>query len=253
MYRRSVRAASASARVTTTIAIALAAAAAGCVARPRMCVAPGECGASATCVAGRCQRNKGLPQIQSARRVLVDPVAMAYVGRGADGERDAAPGALPATFTLGRASDAAARLYLRFEVAIPRDATVVEAYLLLHRADVDADPGPIGLHAARVVSRWDPRAVSWALQPAIEDVRAPATFVTAAGRRQVRLDVHDLVARWRAHDPRDQGIAVVAESSTVTGVAFALAPATPIGDASRERSLAAGAGAAPPQLELYVK
>ena len=244
MYRRAVRVA--------PPAMLVAVAATACVSRPRMCVAPSECGAEATCVAGRCQRNQTLPQIQNARRVLATPVAMAYVRRG-DPAND---GALPATFTLGRATDGDARLFLRFDVPLPREANIVEAYVVLHRAGADVDPTAIALHAARVVSPWDPRAVSWAIQPAIEDVRAPATFVTPAGRRLVRIDVRDLVGRWRAHDPRDQGIAVVAESTTATGVSFALAPSTPI-DAdetiARDRPITTDAGGVPPELELYLK
>jgi hypothetical protein len=156
---------------------------------------------------------------------------------------------------------------------------VVEAYLLLQRSDaVDADPAPVSLHAARIVTPWDSRSVSWATQPALEDVRLPSTRVDPAGRTVVRLDVRALVARWALHDRRDQGIAVVAESASPTGISFAFlppgsaavgaqaSPATaatglgPLGFGGADRPAGAPAaeslaaeGPGSPRLELYVK
>jgi hypothetical protein len=84
------------------------------------------------------------------------------------------------------------------------------------------DPSPIGLYAERVVGPWDPRSVSWATQPPLEDVRAPLTLMTpASGRPFVRVDVRELVEAWRHRDPRDQGIAIVAHGATATGATFA--------------------------------
>jgi hypothetical protein len=246
----------------------------GCVTPARMCSLPSECGAQAACVAGRCQRTTGMPAIQQTRRLVVDPVAVAYL-RSIDSPRE---GALPTSFTLGRDADGEARLYLRFDVPIAKEATVVEAYLLLERADVaDADPGPIALHAARVVDPWDPRTISWARQPRIEETRSPVTTVTSSGRVRVRVDVRDLVLRWRSHDRKDQGLVVVADAKTGTGIAFSFATGgasspspglspeaagasrplfgtepTKLGPASAEPSSPAPIGA-PPQLELYVK
>jgi hypothetical protein len=158
----------------------------GCVSAARMCSLPSECGPQAACVAGRCQRTTGTPTIQETRRLVVDPVAVAYV-RSVDSPRE---GALPTSFTLGREGDGEARLYLRFQVPLAKETTVVEAYLLLERADVlDADPGPITLHATRVVDAWDPRTISWARQPRIEETRSPVTTVTSSGRVRVRVDV----------------------------------------------------------------
>ena len=45
---------------------------------------------------------------------------------------------------------------LRFSVPLAPEAVVLEAYVLLERAsDVDCDPAPIDLHAARVTAPWD--------------------------------------------------------------------------------------------------
>jgi hypothetical protein len=46
--------------------------------------------------------------------------------------------------------------------------------------------------------------------------------VTAAGRPVVRLDVRDLVSRWPRREKDEQGLAVVASSTSVTGTALAI-------------------------------
>ena len=229
---------------------------AGCAPRPTMCVAPNECGAQSTCVAGRCQRRDGTPAIQTTRRLVLEPVAMAYLRRG-DGPRG---GALPPAFILGREKDGEARLFLRFTAPMPRETTVVEAYLLLERAlDLDADPAPIRLHAARVIDPWDPRSLSWALQPRIEETRSPSTTVTTSGRTRIRIDVKNLVARWGYHDPMDHGIVILADTLTPTGMAFAFAPMgmeRPGGGLLAESKLDVSPTSPlglPPQLEIYVK
>jgi hypothetical protein len=232
-------------------ALAVAVILSGCVARARMCAAPAECGGQASCVAGRCQRTGGVPAIQTARRIVLEPVAVAYVHRG-----EAVPSsALPPSFTLGRDSDGEARLYLRFAAPIPRETAVVEAYLLLERsADVDADPSPITLHAARVIDTWDPRSIAWARQPRIEETRSPSTTITSAGRSRVRLDVKDLVVHWKSHDKSDQGLVILADTKSPTGIAFAFAPSGPEGaPASPSEEAIAPPLGLPPELEIYLK
>ena len=144
---------------------------------------------------------------------------MAYLRRG----DSPAGGAVPSLFTLGRRADGDEMLLLRFAAPLPPDATVVEAYVLLERSDaVDMDPSPIGLYAVRVVGPWDARAVSWATQPPVQDVRSPLTpLVPAAEHALVRIDVRTLVHGWQRHDPRDQGLAIVAQAPTTTGATFA--------------------------------
>ena len=207
-----------------------------CAARPRMCVTPSDCGAKAACVAGRCQPNDGIPAINAVasgnqpflvRRIIIVPDDVAYVRRG---DR-ASGGALPSLFTLGRAADGDALLFMHFSVPLPRDANIVEAYVLLTRSDaVDSDPAPISLHAARIVEPWDSRSISWASQPRTEEVRAPATSVLPGGRTRVRLDVRELVRGWRAHEKNDHGIAILAENTSATGMTFAFTPVAPHAD-----------------------
>ncbi len=266
--------------------LALAGAAFGgvaCVQRPRMCAAATECPAAAgICVAGRCQPGGDAgttPTIAEqgdsgavVRRLVVAPVDVAWLRRG-DGVRAAS--AMPALFTLGRASDGGAVLLTRFSVPLARETQIVEAYLLLGRSDAaDTDPSPVSLHATRIVDAWDSLAVSWSTQPRTEEAAAAATRVDGTSRVLVRIDVRPIVARWLQHDRRDQGIAVIAEGTTATGIPFAFLPTQPSGGPRppasgvqapaiavfQERPDRGGpAGDAPPaellspRLELYVK
>lgn len=140
---------------------------------------------------------------------------------------------------------------MRFSVALPTTANVVEAYVVLRRSDaVDDDPAPISLHATRIVEAWEGRSISWALQPRALDSRTPATLVEPGGPSLVRLDVRELVRQWPKHDPRDQGIAVVADNETRTGTTFAFRS---VGSGGSERSSSSSAADLEPYLELYVR
>jgi hypothetical protein len=212
--------------------------------RMRMCTATAECETTrSACVAGRCQRPN--PLVNEARRLLFDPIAIAYVRGGGDPAR----GAMPAVITLGRAADGDTKLLMRFAVPLPKEVKVVEAYIVLERSDaVDTDAVAITLHAERIVDPWDAGSVSFAVGPRLEDMRLPATTVSPEGRSLVRIDVRELVQKWREHDRRDQGVAVVADNTSPTGVAFAVAP-TSLPEAPSEAASSADA----PRLELYVK
>jgi hypothetical protein len=188
-----------------------------------MCAADAGCGAGAACVAGRCLSRGGSPAIAVASRLLYDPVEAAYLHPG---EETATAGLA----TLGR-GDGALALF-RFAVPLAADATVVEAYLVMERAaDVDADPTPVLLHAAGVVSDWDSASVTWARQPAIRELGGSETRVSGAPRSFVRVEVKTLVERWRRRSRGEFGLAVLAEGKSATGFAFVL----------------------PARLELYVK
>jgi hypothetical protein len=189
-----------------------------------MCAQEGDCGAQASCVAGRCVARGATPAIDSARRLLFAPVDVGYARRSVDG-RDAA------IATLGRAGEPAI-VFLRFAVPLAPEANVLEAYLLLERAtDVDADPAAVPLHAARVLTAWDGRSLSWARQPLVEEVGGPVTRVMPGAGPFVRIDVRELVQRWRKRGRDELGVAVLADGESPTGVAFALEPA----DAARDR------------------
>ncbi len=214
-----------------------------CAIRPRVCMSVGDCGANEACVAGRCVSTNASskPAVlgEGVVRLMAEPTEMAYLRPG-----DPPGVGTPHIVTLGKDTDA--RLFLRFSVPLPSDSEVVEAYLLLNRSDeVDSDPNPpIALHAARITDPWDARSISWALQPHVEDTRSPATYVTQ--RSVVRLKVVDLVAQWPRHDPRDQGLAVVADATNQTGMAFALASDATNIDPRGTSTIA-------PRLEIYVK
>jgi hypothetical protein len=227
------------------LAVGSTALVASCAARPQLCMASGECRDGFDCVAGMCEG--ATPPLVGSRRLVVPPTDMAVVQRG----EPSAAGALPAVLTLGRMRDGAAELLLRFDLHLDRSATIVRASVLLDRSDaVLPDPSPVALHANRVIGRWDERSVSWATAPPVQDVRSPRTVVQSPGPRQVRVDVTDLARRWLVHDVADQGVAIVAENTSPTGVTFALgstslpAPEPRAGDPTDDE---------PPRLELYVR
>lgn len=204
--------------------LALALAMVGCATRDRLCVVAGECGPQAICVAGRCQIQKSTPAIlettdgglAAVRRAVFPPTDIAFLAPSLP----APEGSVPSVVVLGK--DDSAKLLLRFDAAIG-DAKVLEAYLILPRADgVDVDPTPVSLHVLRIVDPWDSRSIRWALQPRTQDVGSPATVVTGSGRPAIRLDVRELVTRWPRREKDDQGLAVVASSTSATGMAFAL-------------------------------
>jgi hypothetical protein len=188
-------------------------------------------------VAGRCQAQKGTPAIlettdagtPAVKRVVFHPVDVAYLAP------DVPPpeGSVPSIVALGK--DESARLFLRFEARIPENAKVVEAYLLLPRAQTsragapdgkelaaDSDPVPISVHVLRVIDPWDSRTIRWSIQPRTQDTGSPAAVVTSSGHAQVRIDVRDLVSRWPRREKDDQGLAVVASTTGVTGIAVSL-------------------------------
>lgn len=234
---------------------ALAFALSGCAPRPRMCTITSECSSKSACVAGRCQLDvpSVKPAVDSARRVVVRPVDVACVNRG---ERSSG-GVLPTVFAIGKDGG---KLFLRFAVALPPAASVVEAYVVLRRSLlVDDDPAALSLHAARIIEPWEGGSVSWVRQPRVAEGRTPSTTVDPTGAPLVRVDVRDLVIQWRRRDPIDQGVAIVAEGDTATGTTFALVGGGGAGspsssDATREESLPAEAAAGlEPYLELYLR
>jgi hypothetical protein len=180
---------------------------------------------ASACVAGACVPASAAPEVEAldkfgayrARRLVVRPVDEVRLASGSD------EGQLPRVATLGRARDAGAMLLLRFAVDLPPGVAVMGAYLLLDRVPVvDPDPAGVSLHAARIVEPWVGRSTTWGRAPRLGDARLPATVATAASRT-VRLDVRALVQRWRKHESDDQGIAVLADGSSATGMTFALA------------------------------
>jgi hypothetical protein len=206
-----------------------------------MCAQESDCGAQASCVAGRCVAHGATPAVDSGRRLLFAPVDVGYVCPNE-------PTGDAALATFGRAGQPAVA-FLRFSVPLPPEATVLEAYVLLRRAtsvDADAVPiaAPIALHTARVVNAWDGRTLSWATQPRIEEVGAPVTRVSPAAGSLVRLDVRDTVLRWRKRGRDELGLAILSEGESVTGVTFALTPVD--GARDRDDPVLAPQSAAPP-------
>lgn len=245
-----------SARTSFALAAAVAALGlGGCAPRARMCRATSECAAKSACVAGRCQLEGAnlRPAIDSARRLVASPTEIAFVSK-----RHGAPGALPMNARLGKDGG---KLLLRFEVALPPAASVIEAYVVLRRSPwVDDDPAPLSLHATRIIEAWHQGSISWARQPRALDARLPSTTIDPAGPSLVRVDVRDIVRQWARRDPRDHGLAIVAEGESPTGMSFALVAGSgdDVGGAGGSADERAAAGVIPsappgPYLEVYLR
>ncbi|MGO8999933.1 MAG: DNRLRE domain-containing protein [Polyangiaceae bacterium] len=156
-----------------------------------------------------------------ARRVVVAPVAAVRLAPGDDGS--VRQGEAATVATLGRERDAGSMLLLRFSVDLSPETAILDAHVVLDQApSVDSDPTPITLHAARIVEPWDPRSIAWGRAPRLDDARFPEITLDGA-RARVRIDVRSLVQRWRRHAPDDQGIAILAGRTSVTGMTFAFA------------------------------
>ena len=178
--------------------------------------------------------------------------SMAYVRAGSDS------GEVPLVYDLGRRDDDA-ELLVRFERPLgfyQALGTVVEAYLVLPRATESAPPPSpasssglelTSLAVVRIVDPWTPAAASWSARPSLDSAARSTTTVPNVGGlaspRLVRLDVRALVEGWRAHDTKDQGLAVIGDKESASGLSFAT-PAD--GDA------ASLPGGGLPFLELYL-
>jgi hypothetical protein len=245
---------------------------ASCAPRPVTCLR--ACDAPFACAANECVRPNAIPAIE-ARDRLGDPQVRRLVFAATDAARlgpGDAQGSIPRIAILARDRDARAVLLLKFALDLPPGTTIVEAHVVLDRAPaVSSDPTPVTLHAVRIADLWDARSITWGRAPRLDDVHLPSTTIDDA-RHEVRLDVRPLVRAWRLHAPEDQGIAVVADRTSATGTAFALAD----GDGSSDHAslpllvhapgpppVFAGAEGAEgavepppiqgPRLELYVK
>lgn len=234
-----------------SIAVAAALFALGCASRSSLCSGPAECAKLSSCVAGQCLRDGAIPAISASRRFVLPPEAFAVLEPG----EPSFGGALPAWVTLGRANDRGVMLLLSFDLHLAKIRSVLRASVLLDRSDAFAsDAVPISLHAEAVIGRWDARKVRSSTVPPLEDVRSPRTVVWPSGRRVVRVDVTTMAQHWLSGDPAFQGLAIVAENTSPTGVTFAMRTASlPELDArgvvpSGREVLARG-----PRLELYVQ
>jgi hypothetical protein len=218
-----------------------------CASRPILCSAPDSCGDKAACVSSRCVPDAGVSALATTRRLVFDPIDVAFIERGGASR----PGELPVSVTLGRAGAGPAAVLLRFEV--PADLDIVEAYLLIdHTEDARMTDAPVGVHAERIVEHWSARSVTWLQGPALRDVHAPSSSVRRGSPVRVRIDVRPLFLRPHGEELPDQGIALVADRTTpsgatvvlVSGLAGSLPGDPDPGDGSELRA---------PRLELYVK
>lgn len=211
-----------------------------------------DCGGLAACVGGRCQSGKpgAKATVDSARRVVARPVAIAYASRDTADDL-----AAPAVVAIGKNGGA---LLLRFAASIPPGARIVEAYVVLARSSlVDDDPLPLVIHAARVVEPWTSGTIAWPLLPRSTNAKTASTTVLPYGVPRVRVDVGEIARRWPFQDPSDRGIAIVAEDDTASGLSIGLAASGTYASAADATGHAGSPGPTgvdvEPYLELYLR
>ena len=237
-----------------------------CIERDRLCASTTECGTTSACIAGRCQPTLKddagrvhptchLVAARSPRRRIAD----GHRVREFDGARCTLPIFRPCS-SSGRKGDSAA-LLLRFAVPIAGRSD--------RRRGV-RPARPRRRRRERSEAHLAPRRPDHRrLGRTIHLLRAPAALGRdrlarrhrhGHGRPLVRIDVRDLVTHWKARDPRDQGIAIVADDTSRTGMAFAAASSvvdqgstSMLGHPPNEESPPSRWAAAPPRLELYLR
>jgi hypothetical protein len=211
-----------------------------------MCQTADVCGPGAACVANLCQRDGGSNVLARSRRFVLDATDVAFIAKGSS----LAAGELPATVTLGRAGSGPSAVLLRFE--LPADVEVLEAFLLVDRADDATDGEGVGVHAERIVGPWSGKTATWVDGPELKDVRAPSHVLRRGAPLLARIDVRPLLARPRGGEPPDQGIALVTDRTAGAGASFVVVPglSSPLPGVTEVESRAP---AHAPRLELYVK
>lgn len=179
--------------------------------------------------------------MSAPRRLLLGPTEIAVVRRGSA----VAAGTIPAAVTLGRIGDAPAAVLLRFDV--PRDLDVAAAYLLVDRSDDGGSDGAgVGLHTEALVGTWPDGLAQ-------EDRRSASLELRPGGPVRLRIDVTFL--RGHLGDLDRDGVALVADRLTSTGVSIAVTASLSsplVGDPVAPRALEPTSPRAP-RLELYLK
>lgn len=191
---------------------------AGCAPTRAMCRLESECGKENSCVAGRCQSAKGHARIQSSRRVRVSPKR---IDCGAVGERVAmCPTGEPLAVEF------------EFELALKPQDDVVEAYL---NVCLSAPPADLIGHAED-----SPQVALLGSTPARR--RRPSRDLGLARTRlhvgepacPVRLDVLELVRKWRTRSNGEGTLVVMWEGPGAGGTQVALQSDEPASDLALE-------------------
>lgn len=182
-----------------------------CAPRPLMCDRPNQCPSQAACVAGRCEVTSLAPRVRDAERRVFEAEAVAYVTRDnvlTSGEARLGNGGM---------------LFLRFAPAIAKEAQLIEAYVLVERIEDDANFTPFTLRASPVASPFGAQTIQWSRFPSIGLSRSAETRVFELSPHIVRIDVLDIVQKWR-NGSEAYGIAIES-SGKGRGAPFALSAA----------------------------
>ena len=183
-------------------------------------------------MAGRCETSKLTPSVSDAERLVLEPTAVTAVSPSGEaastGEARLGGGAI---------------LFAKFAPSIPKEAVVVEAYLLFQRAGDDTNVPPFSLHARPVLEDWDSGSIRHSHVPPLGLSHGAETRVFDLSPRTIRVDVLDIVRKWQS-GARPLGIAVEVEgaASSHGGAPFVLVP--------RREAHASVFG---PRLEVYLR
>jgi len=172
-------------RISAILGIFALVGGAACTPRPLMCDRPNQCPSATMCTAGRCEVSSRAPRIHDAERRIFEVEAVAYVTREGVAHSGEAP-----------ISDGGV-LFLQFAPAFPKGAQLVEAYVLLDRAEDDANLIPFTLRASPVASPFSVKTIQWSRFPSIGLSRSAETRIFELTPHTIRVDVLDIVQKWR--------------------------------------------------------
>jgi len=183
---------------------------------PKICAATAPCTAGSSCVVGRCRGDGTLPAARNAPLLQFEPTTIASLSaRGEVSTNESLGDAL----TLGRASDGEAMWLFRFALTLPDDARIQRALLVLDPLPgCEKRPGRMKLEVSNVLSAWSADTLR-SQRPKIGlPMRALDAPVVPA--RILRVDLTELVMRWREHRRRYHGLALIAHGDSATGACF---------------------------------
>lgn len=188
----------------------------GAMVGPEVCSQRNPCDSGKTCVLGRCRKNKTMPVSTNAPLMRFDPVDLAWV----DGASMHGPSDIGDRIVLGEEGHAAAKLYLRFAIAVPPAERVQRAILTLQPLPSCArKPGRMALEVAHILAPWRSADLGAGKRPKLGlPLRAGEASVTPA--LPLNIDVTEIVKAWGKHRTRYHGIALMAAGNSATGACY---------------------------------
>jgi hypothetical protein len=184
----------------------------GCAAAPSPCLSPSACPEGSECLAHRCLPLGAEPVAADSQRVVLDPVARAFVRAGARRQD-----ALPSTVTFGGPASQDEQLLVAFADRWG-PVEIDTAFLLLEPA-LDAEPSASDIEIGVAIAAGEWRSGTAGGLPASHGPTANGLGRTRPPAA-LRIDVTSLV-REMARQPRStHGFLVRAERTGPRGVVY---------------------------------